>query len=171
MVKSIKVESLKNWQRKRKKWEKDHPVLYKLERIYYTIIRFFDKIADIPNQIKWFIQRGKRGWADCDTWGFADYLSEVIRDGLLHLKRINHSYPNELTEGKWIDIMNEIIYTFEVAHDIAYNDVIYIPSKEWSQEKYDEYKKAGLYPLRKENVLRYEKGWTLFQKYFFSLWD
>src|SRR6266852_1897293 len=27
--------------------------------------------------LKWFWQRGRRGWADCDTWSFDNYLAGV----------------------------------------------------------------------------------------------
>ena len=33
-------------------------------------------------EIKWFIQRGKRGYAECDWWNLDSYISKVMIDGI-----------------------------------------------------------------------------------------
>ncbi len=40
-----------------------------------------------------FWQRGRRGWADRDTWSFDTYLSGVLADGLLYLADTKHGHP------------------------------------------------------------------------------
>lgn len=37
-------------------------------------------------EIKWFIQRGKRGYADCDWWNLDSYMSKVMADAILTLR-------------------------------------------------------------------------------------
>ncbi len=34
------------------------------------------------NEIKWFIQRGKRGYADCDWWSLDTYICQVMIDAM-----------------------------------------------------------------------------------------
>ena len=41
-----------------------------------------------------FVQRGRRGFADCDVWNFNDYLSRVIAGGMRKLVENGWSYPN-----------------------------------------------------------------------------
>jgi hypothetical protein len=59
---------------------------------FYKIKEFFDIPYHI-RKVKWFLQRGFRGWADCDVWDFDHYLSRVISGGLEHLSRNNHGFP------------------------------------------------------------------------------
>ena len=43
-------------------------------------------------ELKWFVQRGRRGWADCDTWDFPGYLTPILADMLAHLRQHGGSY-------------------------------------------------------------------------------
>ena len=169
------VEDLfKDFRERRKR----HPIYYFFYDIYRRIYNFIDSI---PLNVKTFIQRGKRGWANSDTWDFAHYLSKVIFEGLSNLKKYQHGNPADLTEGQWIDILNKIIYTFRVAKDIASGDVIYMPTKEWSERKYKKWTKGlkdinkkygdNMRVLTKTQAEEFEEGFQLFQKYFFCFWD
>lgn len=44
-------------------------------------------------KLKAFWHRGRRGWADSDTWNLCDYLARVIADSIEHLSRHTHGYP------------------------------------------------------------------------------
>ena len=44
-------------------------------------------------EIKWFLQRGRRGWADRDTWSMDSYLERVIPGMLIRLANAAHGYP------------------------------------------------------------------------------
>jgi len=157
-----------------------HPVRTWLRPRIWQIIRF---PGDVRCAIKTFIQRGKRGYADYDVWGLCYYLSDIISKSVYHLKRNQNGMPNGLTEGQWIDILNKITYTFEIAKDIVNGDAIYIPIKEWSDAKYTRWcasikdinKKHtevfGMRVLTKKQSKEFEEGFKLFQEYFFDLWD
>ena len=64
---------------------------------YRGIKRLWDFVTDIPREIKWFYQRGTRGWADKDTWGFDHYLSKVISGGLNHLANKSIGHPSSFS--------------------------------------------------------------------------
>ena len=174
--------------KKRKLFQKKHPIRYRLEEIYYFCIRQLRKIPQAIREVKWFFQRGKRGWSNSDTWEFDTYLAKVISEGIKHLKEINHGLPT-YDEGKseleaineWDCILNTIHYTFVTAEDISKGSVVYIPSKLFTKKRYDELVKSmedGFvkyktyhHVLTLKEIQEYEKGWEYFKEYFHSLWD
>lgn len=117
-----------------------------------------DYMKGVPfwRRIKYFWQRGKRGYSDYDILDFDEYLSTVIIDGLFTFMRINNSVPSEIwTKGKseeqaveeWDAIIYQIIQGFAVAED-------YEPYTEMS----------------KEDKKTFDKGFRLFKKWFFNFW-
>lgn len=42
------------------------------------IIRQWDKLASLPQEVVWFYQRGRRGWADCDSWSIDTYIAPIF---------------------------------------------------------------------------------------------
>ena len=77
--------------------------------LYYAIKRFV--IYDIlyfPRKVKWFIERGKNGFAENDVWGFDQYLAKVISGGIKHLQKDMQGAPTGLTEKQWNKILDEI---------------------------------------------------------------
>ena len=134
------------------KERKEHPVKTFFEDIYYAFLRFCGKPKNIYREIKWFIQRGKRGFADCDVWGFDCYLSKVISEGCKNLKENKMGIPYGLSKSdtdedfqkgieQWDAILDKIIKTFKT-------DSI------------------TLYKMSPEEKKEYREGWKLFQKYF-----
>jgi hypothetical protein len=45
---------------------------------------------------KWFIQRGRRGWADIDTASLDWYVTALLADALLYMADHTHSWPDDL---------------------------------------------------------------------------
>ena len=148
----------------------------------YIIYNLPESPMDIYRNIKWFIQRGKRGYADCDVWGYDEYLSKIIVDGLKDLKSQVHGVPNspcfiskdgkDVDLGAWKAILDEIIWTFEVAQKIINDEWIRLNSKERNKKSTNKFSKNYKYHIMtKEECSRYRNGWKLFQKHFFNLWD
>lgn len=167
MVKSWNIEEhMKEIEDKRKR----RPVFYFFNDNYYRIKHW---IAGLPLRIKSFFQRGKRGWADCDTWDFDSYLADVISKGVEHLRINSTGHSNGLTEKEWDNILKEIIWTFETYKKIRRTELIYIPSEQFTWKKYNQWKSRAFRwkVMKKSEVLRFEKGFDLFKKYFFDLWD
>jgi len=107
------------------------------------------KVKDFFREIRWFIQRGKRGYADCDVWDFNSYLSRVIAAGVRELKN-GTGYPVGLSPRKWNNVLEKIAIGFEA--ELLMEDSFLL----------EEAKK-----LEKKR----KKGMLLFVEYFGSLWD
>ena len=112
--------------KKLKEARQKHSVYYFFHDVYYRIYHFID---DIPLNIRSFIQRGKRGYSSRDTWGFSYYLADIIAKGIYHLKENLHGHPADLTEGQWVDTLNKIIDTFDMAKRISDGTLYLIKDK------------------------------------------
>jgi hypothetical protein len=53
-------------------------------------------------------QRATRGWADCDTWNFDDYLTRVASEGIVYLAEHLHSHPSKATADGWKNTLLEL---------------------------------------------------------------
>ena len=156
-----------------KDMHKNWTILDYLESYWYRY--FWNYVERIIPRIRTFIQRGIRGWAISDTWSFDYYLAKVIAEGCQHLK--NNSY-HELHEQK---DFNTIIQTFKTAIDILEYRKYYISSEEFTWAKYkkairfhktnDKKYNQDCHVMTLREVKRFEKGFDLFKKYFFGLWD
>src|SRR5574337_894509 len=112
-------------------------------RVYWFVYRNGSRVRRAPRDayysVKYFIQRGRRGWADCDTWSLDWYLDGWMPDALRYLKahkhgtpmavfpdgpeyRDEHGNPNEaaseIAEARWNEVLDKIIAGFEASHRI-----------------------------------------------------
>jgi len=111
---------------------------------------------NIFKEIKYFIQRGRRGYSDSDTWDFDDYLADVISKGLKVLKDNLHSYPVEFeTIEQWQEILDSIIDGFEAYQQTGDIDC---PVEDYIKE-------------HNKLMVKFNTGMKLFTKYFNHLWD
>ena len=51
------------------------------------------RIMRLLRRLRWFWQRGRRGWADGDVWSLDYYLARVIAESVEYLRRTNHGNP------------------------------------------------------------------------------
>lgn len=153
------------------------------------IHRWVDKITGIPREITWFIQRGRRGWADCDTWSFDSYLCKVISGGTRYLATHVHGCPHELYKddncAKWDKILIEIAEGFEAnlkiqndeVLDYSESDKLYDNEKlldqnsKWSKKFMEIRNSPKSKKLIKEHEVKFDRAIKLFHKYFNNLWD
>jgi hypothetical protein len=138
-----------------------------VETYYFIRYRVPRLPRHICSEIYWFIQRGKRGYADCDVWDFDHYLTKVIPGALRQLKRISHGYPNDLTPEKWDKILEQIIEGFELAH----KGVTTLDDYTKNEKVYKMFRKNDIDSPTKAEVKKVDRGFKLFQKYFGALWD
>lgn len=169
-------DAMKELQEEIKREESSFP--YRMYKKLYRFIWNGFYLGDLKRDIVAFIQRGKRGWANRDVWGFGAYLSQILKDGLYHLKENKCGYPGNMTEGQWVDALNKMIDTFQLAYEIYNGDVFYMSTKEWNEETYlkmltyTKEKDSGMKKVvSKKEAREFEEGFKLFQTHFFSLWD
>jgi hypothetical protein len=152
---------------------------------------FYENPRAFFKWVKYFFQRGSRGWADCDWWSMNSYLCEVIIPMLKELKENKHGCPCGLDENfeeaekKWNASLDEMIESFEAAKRVLENDYC---SEEWdkifSDKIFDKEKMLDQIPskdthkvaiksmkLSKADQKIFDKKAKVFIKYFFSLWD
>lgn len=65
-------------------------------RFFYWLRHEFKPIG----HIKWFVQRGVRGYSDRDLWSLDYYLSSVLSKSLIQLADTTHGHPCRATEER-----------------------------------------------------------------------
>ena len=106
-----------------------------------------------------------------DTWSMDHTLAMIIHPMLVQLKATTHGYPSELTEERWNEILDEMIWAFEQKCKDDWEDEYY---GKWITDKdkilsghFDSIDHDGL----KEHQERITQGLKLFGKYYENLWD
>jgi hypothetical protein len=112
--------------------------------LWYAPVRYLDML---PRRIYWFCQRGYRGYADCDTWDFDNYLAKVISQGLKQIKKYHRGLEPTKKE------LGIMIKGFEANLKIM-NSHLSTKSKKYLILK-----------------IKFHRGMKLFEKYFNYLWD
>lgn len=105
-------------------------------------------MRNLFNKIKWFIQRGKNGYASCDVWNLDYYLSSWLPRALKELRDMKSSFPwnHGMTDKKWYNLLTKMAKGFESMDEV--------PRDKWIKED----KKRRLY----------REIWAF---WFWSLWD
>lgn len=133
----------------------------------WRIIRKIRNIKYALREIKWFIQRGKRGYADSDLWYLYWYISNLMVNALKQFDERRCGYPSCLTDKEWSKKLNEMREGFEF-----YKNVDHIEDEAF--EKFGSERKAGellwLEHVEKQRKIA-EKKLNIFIKYFEHLWD
>jgi hypothetical protein len=65
-------------------------------------------------EVRWFIHRGRHGWARPDWWSFDDYICRLIGECLTEFRDKGHSYPGDGVKGgetpeEWHETLTKII--------------------------------------------------------------
>ncbi|MGD2071865.1 MAG: hypothetical protein PVG65_00040 [Candidatus Thorarchaeota archaeon] len=186
------VQELKKEIKSKDTWWDKFILNPKMNWLRWLIYNLPDTPKDISREIKWFIQRGRRGWSDRDSWSIDWWLAEIMPSILKALKKskqgtpfscfsnpqkTHHSkYEMKVADRRWNKILDNIIYTFETANNILDNHWIYSSTKDYYTKNAKEYRKCMshlefIYIMSYQECKRFEKGQQLFWKHFFSLWD
>ena len=110
---------------------------YNIPNVNFTLIDRGDKRWDDFKQ-----QRLERGFDDSETWALDCTIAKFIEPRLRRFKEIKAGYPAIMSEEKWDDILDKMIYAFECIN----KDTIF------------------------DNEDSVDEGLDLFRKYFFNLW-
>ena len=81
------------------RWDKENAKWYNK---YFAIPfqRFIQAIKDSPSEVKWFYQRGSRGWSDRSAWSIDTWLVDNLIPMLERLKRDKHGTPSSMFRKK-----------------------------------------------------------------------
>jgi hypothetical protein len=139
------------------------------ERTWYSILDIRRFVMGLFRKIKSFYQRGKRGWADEDTWSFYSYLCDMIVPALRYLKDNCHGCPdayyNQHRENdechKWKDVLETMAQGFEAA---KYLETLQFMKLEDGKFIFDE-------NANRNAVNKMKVGLELFAENFINLWD
>lgn len=144
--------------------------------ILFRIKRLF---KDICMNIKFFIQRGRRGYADIDIWDISYWFERTFIPMLKELKDIKHGYPMTFkNEEEWDKELDKMIYYFtEMSEDECSQKNQYSENfnKLWFSDNIDKDLQKK-YLDREKEICEYRedmknKGFELLSKYYWNLWD
>ena len=155
------------------RWDKENEKWYNK---YFVIPfhTFIYAIGEFPSKVKWFYQRGSRGWSDRSAWSIDSWLVDNLIPMLERLERDKHGTPlsmfrkkdgvdkdgnstdeaNILAEQRWNNVLREIIYGLKCAKKIQDLDYDY-EDKE----------------LTKRLTKSSQRSFELIGKHLFNLWD
>ena len=106
-----------------------------------------------------------------DTWSMDSTLSMIIHPMLVQLKETTHGYPNELTEERWNEILDEMIWAFDQKNKDEWEDQFYGPYIENPDKPlgghFEWIDRKGI----NAHHDRMTAGFRLFGEYFENLWD
>jgi hypothetical protein len=119
----------------------------------YYFIHPWKLIEDWYDQAKWFIQRGYRGYADCDVWSIDWYLTKWMPRALRTLRDSKYGHPCGMTHKGCRTRLEKMADGFDAAREI--------------QEMTHKYKSGD----ERRAWRRFNKSMKLFHEHFFSLWD
>jgi hypothetical protein len=117
-------------------------------------------VRDLYLRAKWFIQRGYRGYADCDIWGWCNYHATIMVGVLKYLREHKNGYPIGLTPGKWSKKLDVMEQGFQSMIDEE-NDVT-----SYKRLSRKEHRKL-IFSRRRKMML----GLKYFRTYYYDLWD
>lgn len=153
---------------------------------------FFHRIkkflTNIPKQIKFFYQRGKRGYSDQDVWSMDWWFFSVVIPMLKQLRDTKQGYPSKFkTPEEWDRELDTMIHYFIEATEEGCSEKNEY-EEQYNKRWWDSFDKKGMAYVIDDSELRdkylqrsYEideyredmknKGFEMFSKYFWNLWD
>src|SRR5437879_5195919 len=84
---------------------------YIIGEVIVTVRLFWEPIY----YVKWWWQRARRGWADCDLLNFDEYLAKLIVGSMTRFKTNHPTYPADMSAEEWAAKLDEIIAGFQAA--------------------------------------------------------
>lgn len=79
------------------------------EKFLWAVKSIFYKIKGTFRKIKWFIQRGKHGYAECDLWNFDHYLAKLFKNSLNDFADMTTGWPEPYESYEdWIKTLKDV---------------------------------------------------------------
>jgi hypothetical protein len=181
----LKLQLEREWDERMEKWKDESSLFRELSsdrsRVkdwYWSTWRFMKGAFvdfDWYYNIKYFIQRGNRGWSDRDIWNLDTYLCTWMPDAIRKLAETKHGIPHSA-----IGVSGEALYVLgDNGSDKSFEDAVKI----WGEvleamalgfeakELLDEYGWRHDSEAEKKIERIRDDGMALFVNNFGSLWD
>lgn len=102
----------------------------------YSFLKWnmYEKVLSFPYEIKYFYQRGVRGYSDRDVWNFNDYLAKIISEGCSKMSKQCYGYPSGMSTEKWKSILTEISTGFK--EDSNDDDLFMVDVDKYEEKKF-----------------------------------
>ena len=141
---------------------------------FYNPKTFWGNIIATIDWLKHLRQRAFRGWADCDSWEIASYLTEIMPPMLNRLKRDSHGYPGwgqASTSEKWDALLDKIIEGFEAGKRVNNDDYYMSTNADILTRKPAKEEVLSWSEASKVDKKIFNDNMKVFIKWFFHLWD
>ena len=153
--------------------------------VFHRIKNF---LTNMPKRIKFFYQRGKRGYSDQDVWSMDWWFFSVVIPMLKQLRDTKQGYPTKFkTPEEWDRELDTMIHYFIEATEEGCSEKNEY-EEQYNKRWWDSFDKKGMAYVIDDSELRdkylqrsYEideyredmknKGFEMFSKYFWNLWD
>ena len=153
--------------------------------VFHRIKNF---LTNMPKRIKFFYQRGKRGYSDQDVWSMDWWFFSVVIPMLKQLRDTKQGYPSKFkTPEEWDRELDTMIHYFIEATEEGCSEKNEY-EEQYNKRWWDSFDKKGMAYVIDDSELRdkylqrsYEideyredmknKGFEMFSKYFWDLWD
>lgn len=153
--------------------------------VFHRIKNF---LTNMPKRIKFFYQRGKRGYSDQDVWSMDWWFFSVVIPMLKQLRDTKQGYPSKFkTPEEWDRELDTMIHYFIEATEEGCSEKNEY-EEQYNKRWWDSFDKKGMAYVIDDSELRdkylqrsYEideyredmknKGFEMFSKYFWNLWD
>jgi len=106
-----------------------------------------------------------------DTWSMDHTLAMIIHPMLVQLKETTHGYPSELTEERWNEILDEMIWAFDQKNKDDWEDEYYGPFIDDPNKRLSGHFEWIDHKGLDTHQERMNKAFELFGKHFNNLWD
>lgn len=160
-----------------------------LDEIYYFIRwEIIDPIIEFPKEVKYFIQRGIRGYSDRDLWCLSNYVTSVILSGVKVIAQETTAYPAtintetnklEFDQKRWKEVLNRIVEGFELMRrclegtDLEFGGYLRddeYGTREEKKERLNSIFKSMRFTTNEEEK-KIEEAFNLFRDNFFALYS
>ena len=131
-----------------------------IESLYYAVKR---NVSRVYWNCRYGFQRMFKGYDSVDTFSTFDKFVERYTNILKELRNRHYGYPLDLTEEKWDDILDEMIYHL---HYMDEETVIKELEKDVPDDWYASSKTVWEVMDKHKNEF-----FKLFSEYFYNLWD
>lgn len=107
----------------------------------------FRRCKTFKRSIRFYYQRLTRGWSDQETWSLDVSLAKLILPRLKRFREVSIVIPFNMTEQQWNDLLDKMIYAFDIMASSDYFSA-----------------------FTDENNERCQEGLNLFAQYYRFLW-